>query len=235
MAMWLLILCGSIAALLLARSLAAATAVTAEAEEFRDKLALEAAIETVAADLLINGPRSPFAFVPAQRDVEVSGRRVQIEVSAETGKLDANSADLALIDRALGGLGWDPGVRALLAQQLRSRRDAREPLRSMEELHRLAARSGAPVRCLDDTFTVHSGRSELDPAFAPAAVASALGNRPAGQRGGQISTGIPLRIEARSERGGARVAILRLGAQLDRPLIISAWNSGCLRHDFVGN
>ena len=224
-AIWLLILCGAIAALLLARSLASATAVTSEAEELRSKLTLDAATETVAADLLINGNRSPFALVPAERTIGVGEQQVRVRIGAESGKLDLNTADPRLIERVLSGLGWDSGSRALFLQQLQQRRARNEPLRSIDEVELVAARSGpsGEARCLEDYFTVSSGRSEPEPAFMAANLAAWLGRPPLATGPSAIAPGTPLSIDVSGDGVPSHRAVIRVGAMLDQPLVVSSW------------
>ena len=231
-AIWLLILCGAVAALLLARSLSAATAVAADAEALRTKLARDAAIETVMADLLINGRRSPFAMLPTEGIVTIGEQEVRVRIGSESGKLDLNEGDLALIDRVMAGLGWDSAARALFAQQLRTRREAGQPLRSPHELRFIAARSrpDSDDPCLEAYFTVHGGRPEPDPAFTDAELSRLLGRPPMTEGNGPqpAGAGTPLRIEASIDNGAARTAVLRIGGLLEQPVTISSWQDGRL-------
>lgn len=231
-AIWLLILIGSIAALILARSLAAARETAGDAEALRTKLTLEAAIETVTADLLINGQRSPYAMVPYEGVVDLGGRRVSVRIGSEAGKLDLNGGDLALIERVLSGLGWDGAERMQFVQQLRARREAREPLRSLNEAARIAGliHQGDTPQCLSAYFTVHNGRAGPDPASAGPALNRLLG-RPAMELVAPrpMASGSAVWIEARTQGGNSTRVVLRLGGLINQPATISSWgvDRGC--------
>ncbi|WP_114952122.1 hypothetical protein [Sphingosinicella terrae] len=228
-AMWLLILCGAVAALLLARSLVTATSAAGEAEDLRSDLALEAAVETVAADLVINGNRSPFASVPIEREVRIGDVPVRVRIGSESGKLDLNAAELELVGRVLAGLGWEAAPRTAFVQALRARREERTPLRSMDEARLLAARSRSGDRpdCLESYFTVYSGRAEPEPAFVTPDLAALLG-RPGTPPGppASLSPGAPISIQASAQGGRSLSVVMRTGGLLAQPLIVSDWRIG---------
>jgi len=75
-AMWLLLLGGSIVALLMLRNLHAAEAYSDDRPQLQLRYAQESAVETVVADILFNGPRSEFARLPAKAGRWMSIRRM---------------------------------------------------------------------------------------------------------------------------------------------------------------
>src|SRR5688572_4437400 len=99
----MLVLAGAITAVLMLRSLAGATAAVEHEEGIERKLALESAIETMLADRLFNGPRSGWWMTPVQGRIAMDGGDVAIRITSESGRLDVNVADPALIDSALRG------------------------------------------------------------------------------------------------------------------------------------
>lgn len=230
-AIWILVLCGAIAALLLARSMAAGTAAAAEGERLRTRMALEAAVETAIADLLLFGQRSRFAALPTEQAIEIGGRTVRIRATAESGRLDLNHADPKRIERVLAGLGWDSSARDALLARIAAGRAGETPLRDLSELRWLLARrdGGAGDVCAEDMLTVFSGRPEPDAGHMDPGLARLLGEPPAQRSAPPVRIGDAVRIEAQADDGGRLRAVIRTAGLLRRPVQRMAWefDRGC--------
>ena len=100
-ALWLLILGGSIAAVLMLRGLGEATAAAGRGAATAHKLALEGAIETVMADRLFHGARSVWWLVPHRASVMFGKESISVKITSESDLLDINEADLVVIDAAI--------------------------------------------------------------------------------------------------------------------------------------
>lgn len=227
-AIWLLILAGSIAAILMARSLSEAREMTDAKERLEQKLALESAIETVFADRLFNGPRSRWWLLPADGVIRAGDRRVKVRVTSESGRLDMNEADLALLDTALRGFGLDGNERGGLIVHLQRLRSTGRRLRSLAEMEAVLAAATADRSCFKKHLTIASGLAEPRANHMSAELAKALGE-PTGSFGPVAAdAGAALRVEASLPAGASLMAIGRLTSQTDRPLSISAWRIGDL-------
>lgn len=226
-AVWLLILAGAITAVLMLRSLAGATAAVEHREGIERKLALESAIETMLADRLFNGPRSPWWLTPVTGEVPVEGRSVSIRITSESGRLDLNVADPVLIDTALRGFGVSAGERGAIVGRLQALRAQKRRIGSLAELESLVAgASRATGICMAEHLTYVSGLAEPRADQISAALARALSGRggTAGDdRPGAPEGGAALRVEASDAQGAGMMAIVRLTGLADRPVETSAW------------
>lgn len=182
------------------------TALQASAQQQRLQLeqAAEGGIEAAAARLLAADPRR--RPVPDGR-VHVldggDGIRVEVVIHDESGKLDLNVADPALIARLLQEFGPSPEEAATLAAAIVDWRDpdgfvgpaggaeAREyraaglpwgpadrPFATVAELQRVLGMSPALYRALRPHLTVHTGLPQPNPAFAGPTLLRALGLPP---------------------------------------------------------
>lgn len=226
-AIWLLILAGSIAAILMLRSLAAATAAADRSEEVERRLALESATESLLADRLFHSQGSRWWQAPTEGAIMIGEREVRLRMTSESGRLDVNNADTELIDTALRGLGVGKGGRDGILERLIALRTQKKGIRSAAELEVLLAGAAAPPDvCLSNHFTFVSGLAEPNPGHMSAALARALGGR-GGARGDGAATpvegGAALRIEAAEPGGASIISIVRLVGLPDRPLEVSAW------------
>ncbi|HEY5722126.1 MAG TPA: hypothetical protein VIT45_07375 [Allosphingosinicella sp.] len=226
-AIWLLILAGSITAILMLRSLAASTAAADRSEEAERRLALESATETLLADRLFNSQRSRWWQAPTEGGITIGGRPIRLRMTSESGRIDVNNADTGLIDTALRGLGVGKGDRDRIVQRLVALRTLKKGIGSAADLDSLIGGAATPQGvCLADELTFVSGLAEPRPDQMSAALSRALGGR-GGARGdgaaAPVEGGAALRIEA-SEPGGARsISIVRLVGLADRPVEVSAW------------
>lgn len=222
-AIWLLILAGSITAVLMLRSLAGSAAASGHQEALARRLALESAIETMLADRLFNGGRSPWWLVPAEGTIAVDGRQVTLRVTSESGRLDVNAADPKLLDGTLRGFDLAPAERERILDRLLALRATKKRIGSLAELTGLVGNAGGSV-CLPDQLTYLSGLAtprpdQMSPELAHA-IGAAISN--AGARS-DVEGGAALRVEARDADGAAMIAIIRSSGLPDRPLLVSAW------------
>ena len=226
-AIWLLILAGSIAAILMLRSLAGATAAADHDEAIERRLALESAIETMLADRLFGGPRSAWRLAPAQGRIAIGGHDVIVRMTSESGRLDVNMANPALIDTALRGFGVGAGERERILARLLSLRAMKKNIDSLAELESLLATAGGTA-CLADHLTWVSGLVEPSAAHMSPQLARALGGRGGANGDGgpnEMESGAAMRIEAAEAGGRPIVAIVRLTGLIDQPVQASAWGA----------
>lgn len=226
-AIWLLILAGSIAALLMSRSVLSATHVKDVETALNDKAALEGAIHTVLADRLVNGPRSSWWVLPAEGAVELATQQIRVRISNESSRLDLNAADIAVIDEALQGFEVPAAARARVAGALATRRAAKQPLTSFEDVAALLAGiTGPDGACLQDHVTISSGQSRPRSRQMTGPLADALGVA-VDQVRSIAEPGASLRVEAAAPSGSAMMLITRVAVR-GEPLLISEWKSGPL-------
>jgi len=208
-AIWMLVLAGAIAAVLMLRGLGAATEATDQADDLRNRLLMESAIETVMADRQFNGPRGRWWLLPATGDVDVDGVKVEVRLSSESGRLDINEADPALIDRALIGLGLAGVDRAALIAHLRGLRSQGGRIGSFAELRRLVDGAGGRA-CALEALTFSSALAEPGGGELNDALAKALG-RTVVNGANPATAGSTLRFEIMSAGGAPAVRLVRSG------------------------
>lgn len=228
-AIWLLLLCGAIAALLMLRGIERGSAARADGDVLKARLSLESGVEAVIADILFNGPRSRWASVPANGSVDVgAGSPLQVRVSSEAGRLDLNDGDLDTIDLALRGFGADATRRRALLDELRAKRARKERIGSWAEAHMLLApiESGADRQtCLDQDFTLYSGLSKPRPDQASPGLARVLGLATTASAGA-IEPGSAIRIAVSTSSGRTLMAVTRLTGARDEPYVAMRWDFG---------
>jgi hypothetical protein len=228
-AIWLLILAGSITAVLMLRGLSAVAAASGHADAAGRRLALESAIETILADRLFKGRTSAWHMVPARGTILIGGREIFIRLTSDGGRLDVNMADPALIDSALQGFGVGAAERGAIVTRLRALRARKKRIGSGADLDRLLASAsrGAGV-CLADHFTWVSGLAEPRPDQVSRELARALSGRGGAigdDRPGEPEGGSGLRVEASDGGGSAMLAIVHVSGLAEQPLLFSAWGS----------
>jgi general secretion pathway protein K len=218
-AIWLLVLCASIAAILTLRARHQYVAASAEERQLRNTLLLDAALETVTADILLKGRSSAWALLPAEGRISIGGKDVQVRITSEAGRLDVNEADEALLGRAFQGLGVDPADRTRIVARLIARRLAKKPVTSWDDLHFvLAGRSGAAaLPCLEDELTMYSGLPVPDPASMPEGLNRALGKAAGDRPRAPLASGTPLRLEFSLPSRAALTAWVRVTGLGEQP------------------
>lgn len=151
--LWLLVLMASIVALMLARANQTSDRIASARDDYRDAQARESAIQTVVADRILTGVRSPWWQLPASGSVVIDGQAIAVTLSSEATRIDINDAEMPLIDDALRGAGTDAAERAALLAELGTLRAAKRRIGSFAELEAMMARHRiAPCRALDFTF-----------------------------------------------------------------------------------
>jgi len=230
-ALWLLILCGAIVAVLMLRGIESATAASDGEDALRNKLALESAVEAVVADLLFNGPQSHWALLPAEGAVAVDDRQIRVTVSNEAGRLDLNEVDPVLLETALQGFGIDAGRRILLVEALRAVRTAKQPIGSLAEMRALLATTigmDRQARCLENQLTIFSGlvrprENQLSPELARALGIATIASRTPAEPGSA------LRVMATAPGGGTLSSTVQIKGLLGEAYSASAWEfmQGC--------
>jgi hypothetical protein len=225
-AIWLLILAGSITAILMLRSLAAATAAADHQQSLERRLALESAVETMLADRLFEGNRSAWNTTPAAASIAVGKYRVDLKVTSESGRLDVNSADPALIDTALQGFGIGSAERNRIVARLTALRLAKRSIGSLPELSALLGESRVKNgSCLADSLTWVSGLAEPRPEQAPPALARALGRAGGASGPSAPEPGSALRIEASVPGSAPILALVRTTGLPAQPTSITLWGA----------
>ena len=218
-AIWLLVLAGSLAAALMLRSLAGAREAAAESEALRDKLALDGAVQAALAAMLFDGDRAS-----STRTMTIDGRTLDIAFSSENGRIDANAADLPLIEQALRGAGLDAAARGRIVQGFAAARAAKREIGSQAELRALlAGGDGATEVCVADMFTLASRLTRPLPGQTGEKVGRALGMATSGPGAAPGNSGAPLRIEATLPEGAVLTAVARITGLSQAPLSIHRW------------
>ena len=210
-AVWLLLLCATLVALIMLRAADENRGAIYESEQLQRVLDLDAATQTVAAELLIQGPASRWARLPAQGDVQFGTRSVAVTVTSEAGRLDLNDGDLKTIDDALLGLGCVSATRARFERALVDGR-LRGRIRSTAEVDALTQvlSPTAAASCAADVFTIDGGLARPDPAQASDRLRRALAlTTPEGAT--PFTGSQALRIVASSVTGAHRITIIRVG------------------------
>jgi hypothetical protein len=219
---WLLLLGAAIAGALTLRALGTTRLAAADGEALTREMALDGAVQTALASLLFEGPRSPWAAPGAAPAVQVGPSAVELRVSSESGRLDANSVEPRLLSAALQGLAVAPEERERLVSAIEAARAERREIASASELRALLRGAGAaPPECLDDVFTVYSRMATPARGQMPDRLARALGE-PAGAAAAYQAGGA-LRLEARLPSGGALTVVARLTGLHQSPLAVHRW------------
>ena len=231
-AVWLLLLAAIIVAVLIARGLSSARTVQGLEARLREKLLLDAATETIAAELLFDGPRSPWWLMPAAGSLTLEGGTVEVRVVNEAGKLDLNTADLKLIDQALGGFGMDAGARHMLVDRLDAMRRAKRVIASESELQTIlyGLDTSADRLCLSENLTVYTSAAMPRESQMGEALRKASGTVSTLVQAGPLpSDAITVQVSQRGK--GEGYTTLRITGSVAQPLGRLAYNRFiCPRH-----
>ena len=224
-AMWLLLLSGSIVALLMLKNLHAAEAYSDDREQLQLRYAQESAVEMVVADILFNGPRSEFARLPAKTTYRFGDIALNISVTGEGGKIDLNQADAALIERALRGLGVAALPRQNFVSRVKQRQSSGRLFADVEQAMSQAGFGAESGFCAEDYFTTYSGlavpqASQMDPRLARALGQASLAvDAP-------TSIGSAMRIMVQAEQGLPLVAVVRVSGLIGESHKVLDWQYG---------
>lgn len=209
-AIWLLILGGSVVAVLMVRAISSARAASSGVEALKQKATLDAATETVWADILFNGNRSQWASLPATGPMTLYGMSVSVAVTNEAQRIDVNEGDPKLIDETLREHGVDVTSRQSFRSLLSAKQSAGLRIGSMDDLRGVLRKSGigqGAAGCLTDMLTVFGG------------VTTALPQRPVART---IQPGDALRVEVRVGISRRLRSIARIAGLRNDPLVVSA-------------
>ena len=154
---WFMLLGTAIVSSLMIIALNNAEATLEYEQELTSQLAHESVLETIVADIVFNGPRSSWAALPHQAEYRISGKRFTVSMRSESGKIDINSADTALIGRALQGLAIPSNQQVYLLDQIEKRRSTGLPFRTLSEWNIRQFQESNNRACLDRNFTIASG------------------------------------------------------------------------------
>lgn len=222
-AIWLLLLAGSIAALLVLRSLSTATDAADRQEAIENKFILEAGFETVFADRLVNGISSSWWLLPAESSVILDGASAHIRLTSESGRIDINEAEPALIAAALQGLGVNSASRDRFLTRLHSLRARKHLISSFAHLRHVEAEAIGQSICLEEHFTFASGLAEPRRDQMSGELSQALGYSLSGSQA-PAEAGAALRVQVRSPVGQTLIAVARFSSDQQNPLAISSWS-----------
>lgn len=227
-AIWLLLLGAAVVAIIQFTVLSRAKSLSFEKDQIEHRLALETAYETAIADMLFNGPRSAFAKMPSQTVYTLNGVSIRISVSSESGKLDINQADPALIDRALMGLGIDASKRTAFLGVLAGNRSSGLNIAMTADLEAALQQAGvgpAGGFCGPQYLTAHSGLPRPLAGQMPLELARAIG-QPSSQSDTGFQPGSALRIAVTKPDGPPLVATVRITGRLDQAVDVLDWRIG---------
>lgn len=221
-AIWLLILAGSIVAVVMLRTLSQAQSAKDQGGDLADRIVLESAAEMVFADRLFAGNRGNWWLVPASGQVTIGGKGVSVELTSESGRLDVNEADPKLVDRALQGLGIDAGVRANFVADMLVRRADNRRINSFEELRGALRAETSNGRCVEEALTLWSGLATPRSGQMPDALAQALG-QPARVAPAQVEAGAALRLRISLAGKPGLMVVARPTGLREMPVSVNAW------------
>lgn len=230
-AIWLLILCGSIAAILMLRGVERGRQASSESDILKTRLALENAVESVIADMLFNGPRSRWAMVPSSGAMAIGNDDIAVRLSSESGRMDLNDGDLGQIGMLLRGFGFNAQQRQAFLDDLDVRRKQRARLASWPEVDRLLAKlpqDRVLGSCLERELTLYSGLGVPRASQASPELARALALTGSAEPS-PPEPGTALRIEASSQAGASLLAVVRVIGMQDHPYSVLRWqfNPAC--------
>lgn len=227
-AMWLLLLGGSIVALLMLRNLHVAEAFFDDRAQLQMRYAQESAVEMVVADVLFNGPRSEFARLPAQTSYRFGDIALKISVTGEGGKIDVNQADSALIERALRGLGVAALPRQNFVSRVKERQRSGRLFRSIADVEQAMSQAGFDGTgdlCTEEFFTVYSGLAQPQPGQMNPRLALAVGQASLSAEA-PASIGSAMRIAVQGEQGLPLVAVARVSGLIGQSHKVLDWRYG---------
>ncbi|WP_106640288.1 hypothetical protein [Allosphingosinicella vermicomposti] len=223
-AIWLLLLAGSIAALLVLRSLTTAADAADRQERVENQLILEAGFETVFADRLVNGISSPWWLLPAEGRVTLDGASAHVRLTSESGRIDINEAEPALIAAALQGLGVSSASRDRFLTRLQSLRAQKQLISSFAHLRQIEAEAIDQSICLEEHFTFTSGLVAPRRDHMSAGLSRALGYSLSSSQA-PAEAGAALRVQVRSPVGQTLIAVARFSSDQQNPLAMSSWST----------
>ena len=209
---WLLVFAGSVTALLLMRASDRMAEVKKQGDLVRGSLALEGALDAIAAERLFGAADSPW-MTAGSHSIDMDGIPVNGTISAEEQRLDINRATVEAIDGELEAAGVSRQTRMRTLGSIAEVRASGERIGSLSALSALLADAQREAKaCLLDRMTVFGGRAQ---AFA------------AGQEASQSLPAYALVRAALSvSGGGTATAIMRSVPVGGTPVLILDWKVG---------
>lgn len=154
-ALWLLLLAASLAGILMLRAVDGAKSAAAQRTALIQAAVEESALQTAAADLMLNGASSRFGSLPSTARYQIGEAEVLIAASRESDRLDVNDAPLPMIDAELQVQGSIAGVRSQFLGELGAMRARSQRLESVAALEALMPDEACAIHVL----TPHGGRT----------------------------------------------------------------------------
>jgi hypothetical protein len=225
-AIWLLILAGSIVALLMLDSVNVSRQARDEGDILSSRLALDAAVETIIADRIMNGDRSIWSRSPAQGSIDIEGMAIQVRATSEAERIDINRASPQVIDALLQRAGLAAQKRQLILGRIALGRETEPGLKSPSDVESVFANTSneAHGSCTADMFTPFTGGRASD-----VGVMSISGERnDAGTQSTPLRTGAIQRIELRTPSGTRRVGALRIVGRREIAASVVEWIDGSI-------
>jgi len=224
-AMWLLLLGAAIAALLMLRSMGAARDLAVDDDRFIAERTSDDAIETVAADLILNGRASRWSQMPMSGSVTFGDRSVTVSARAEEAVPDVGKTDLNVVDGVLHDNGLSSAERVAILDRIAAAREAGHRISSYAELASLG-NGILPVGredCLAAMLSPFGGNGSPSGRAAPPGQAAQFAGASTG--GAQIGSVIRLTIGSGAMR---RIVAMRLIGANDRPYaLLDDFESSC--------
>lgn len=200
--LWLLLLSASVAGMLMMRAVETSKASAVQRASLMKSATEESALQTAAADLLLNGTASRFGTLPSSAAYETNGRTISVSASFESERLDINETSLESIDVHLRAQGVIASTRAALLARLSASRAGGAQIESN------AAVSGLIEEpCVAASFTAYGGRTSASPTLNGFGVGAQSQNAGAWR----------LRVEG---MGGGRTIVARPGIAGQQPLLV---------------
>ncbi len=209
---WLLIFAGSVTALLLMRASDRMAEVRKQGDLVRGSLALEGALDAIAAERLFGAADSPWMTV-GTHSIDVDGISVSGTVSAEEQRLDINRATAEALDGELQGAGVSRQTRMRTLGGIAEARAAGEHIGSLAALSALLGEAQREAKeCLLDRLSAFGGRSQP--------FASVQGSPEA------LPPYALIRVRLSAPGGGTATAIMRSVPVGNTPVLILDWKAG---------
>lgn len=225
-AIWLLVIAGSVASLFMLHAMKANRNANDERLVLRDALAIDGALDTVTADLLIRGVSSRWNQVGKQY-IDLDGVQILVSVSDENVRLDLNRADIATIGEALRRAKVSQTAINGIVERIAELRQSKKAVNSLADLDKILESGQSEAdRCLTNEFTIN-GSTKLD-------VIDRQSNNPDSSDPSIariVAAGHFIRARFRSPSGQAKQAIFRVAPGPADPGLITSWQSriDCIR------
>lgn len=209
---WLLVFAGSVTALLLMRASDRMAEVRKQGDLVRGSLALEGALDAIAAERLFGAADSPW-MTAGSHSIDMDGISVSGTISAEEQRLDINRATAEAIDGELQAVGVSRQTRMRTLGSITEVRASGERIGSLAALGAVLGDAQREAKvCLLDRITAFGGRAQP---FVPE---------------GQVSQSLPsyalIRMGLSVPGEGTATAIMRSVPVGETPVLILDWKAG---------